>query len=237
MTVSKISFIIPFRNMDNYRAVILDWHRARLFQLFPSAEVIVADSDPNKPFNRSAARNDGFKQSTGDIVFFNDADTTFDATNIYPTAELLQINTDIGWAYPFDTYCSLTPQSGRELLDSVPMLPSISSLNLECDFIFKDPTVDPNHAPPYSGLIAMRRESFEKIGGYDEGFEGWGFEDWAFKDAANYYLGDYTRVPGDVYHIWHPRTDCEDNALYRENQRRYEYLRASHDYDNWLVLR
>ncbi len=59
-----------------------------------------------------------------------------------------------------------------------------------------------------SCCLAVRRDLWDRIGGYDERFQGWGGEDWMFYDAA-ITLGGAAWRPGPepVIHLWHPLTD------------------------------
>jgi hypothetical protein len=52
----------------------------------------------------------------------------------------------------------------------------------------------------------MPRAVFDDLGGFDERFKGWGFEDMAFQSAICGLYG-YERIPGDVVHLWHPRSE------------------------------
>ena len=54
------------------------------------------------------------------------------------------------------------------------------------------------HSVP-AGVVLMPRVVWDRIGGYDERFEGWGFEDAAMLRAA----GEYDRLPGVIYHYDH----------------------------------
>jgi len=56
------------------------------------------------------------------------------------------------------------------------------------------------------GTIAVSRESWELVGGFDERFEGWGHEDVAFRVALNTLTPTRVReIRGSIWHLWHPR--------------------------------
>jgi hypothetical protein len=42
------------------------------------------------------------------------------------------------------------------------------------------------------------------VGGFDEEFRGWGYEDTAFAAAAETFGVASIRMPGEVWHFWHP---------------------------------
>ena len=58
----------------------------------------------------------------------------------------------------------------------------------------------------WSCCIAIPRAAWDRLGGFDERFVGWGFEDMAFQSAVCGLLG-HERIEGDVYHLWHPRSE------------------------------
>jgi hypothetical protein len=62
------------------------------------------------------------------------------------------------------------------------------------------------HPNTFSGALAVPRSLWDKVGGFDERFVGWGWEDLAFWSACSAMGGSYDRVPGDMYHLWHPRS-------------------------------
>lgn len=52
-----------------------------------------------------------------------------------------------------------------------------------------------------AGAIAMPRTVWDRVGGYDNRFIHWGWEDTALLRA----VGEFDRLPGIMYHYWHPR--------------------------------
>lgn len=63
------------------------------------------------------------------------------------------------------------------------------------------------------GTIAIRRDAFFDLGGYDEGFVGWGGEDNEFFDRCKH-VGHLTFGHVPFVHLWHaPQTDkhIDDN--------------------------
>jgi hypothetical protein len=58
-----------------------------------------------------------------------------------------------------------------------------------------------------SGCIAIRRDCFEQVGGYDETWQ-YGFEDYDFAQRCAK-LWPIRRVEGELYHLWHPRPAVE----------------------------
>ena len=87
-------------------------------------------------------------------------------------------------------------------------------------------------------VSALHRELWDEIGGFDERFQGWGFEDLCFMHAAGQ-VGSVNRVPGIVYHLWHPRPEGgdADHPNYKANEFLWlRYLEARGDRDAMLQL-
>jgi hypothetical protein len=57
-----------------------------------------------------------------------------------------------------------------------------------------------------SSALAVPRPLWDDVRGFDERFVGWGWEDLAFRASCSAAAGGYERVPGDVVHLWHPRS-------------------------------
>lgn len=55
-----------------------------------------------------------------------------------------------------------------------------------------------------SSVVVIPRRLWDEIGGFDESFRGWGYEDTAFAAAAETFGEGSIRIPGEVWHFWHP---------------------------------
>ena len=58
----------------------------------------------------------------------------------------------------------------------------------------------------WSCCIVFPRPVWDDLGGFDERFEGWGFEDMALQSVVVGLYG-HERIEGDVYHLYHPRSE------------------------------
>jgi predicted glycosyltransferase involved in capsule biosynthesis len=90
----------------------------------------------------------------------------------------------------------------------------------------------------FSGVTAIPRGLWDAVGGYDERFVGWGWEDLSLWSACCALAG-YERVPGPIYHLWHPRSweQNEGSPDHPRNQVLGErYLAAKHDREAMLAI-
>lgn len=72
-----------------------------------------------------------------------------------------------------------------------------------------------------SSCLAVRRDLWDRCGGFDERFRGWGFEDVAASLAFQTMGGGMHRVAGEAWHLWHPpapHAGHEQSATYVRNQ-------------------
>ena len=139
---------------------------------------------PRTLWNRSAALNLAFRESSAPWVLVVDADTVLLDADL--TRSLRLRAEDAAWA------------------------------------ICTDPDGTP-HENGTGGCLMVRREAWEKIGGYDEGYEGWGMEEHDFIERLK--LGGFTVAPplpaGRVLTLWHPRktTAAMADAVLRNRAR------------------
>jgi GT2 family glycosyltransferase len=63
-----------------------------------------------------------------------------------------------------------------------------------------------------NGCMAIQRDCFLEVGGYDERFVGWAMEDLEFNDRCGE-RWPARRVPGRLDHLWHGERRDDDSAL------------------------
>lgn len=90
------------------------------------------------------------------------------------------------------------------------------------------------HPNTFSGVLAVPRALWDQVGGFDERFVGWGWDDIAFWSACWSLAGGFHRVPGLMYHLWHPRSraeneDSPEHAVNMELGRRYLDVRGNRE--------
>lgn len=65
------------------------------------------------------------------------------------------------------------------------------------------------HTNTFSGVVAIPRDLWEAVGGFDERFSHWALEDMALWDACNALGRGYQRLEGVIAHLWHPQVYAE----------------------------
>jgi hypothetical protein len=81
-----------------------------------------------------------------------------------------------------------------------------------------------------SSALAVRRDLWDAVGGFDESFVGWGYEDTAFRYACETMSGkEMVRLPGVLWHLWHaPSPEADRRALtFQANRARCALYRAA----------
>lgn len=80
-----------------------------------------------------------------------------------------------------------------------------------------------------SGVIVEPRRLWDEIGGFDEQFRGWGYEDTAHAAAAETYGGGILRMPGELWHLFHPtaREGRPGTPVWQLNAARGQRYRAA----------
>ena len=207
-----ISFCIPFRTDNSYREISFQFVTQTLKKEWPDDEVIVADSG-HEPFSRSASRNKAADESTGGILVFLDADSYVPLWQLRQAVGLAWAPNQ-NWCFPYDLYYSLTAPG------SMKFMTGLEVDDRDSVYVFPDPVDSFDRPASVGGCVVVSRFAFETVRGYDERFIGWAFEDRAFAYSLEVYFGLVARVPGPLYHLWHPdvETDKFNHPHMRANQ-------------------
>jgi len=194
----RVVFLVPRRNDDGWRDRVWAYARARWERYFPDVEVVEGHHDDGS-FNRSAAVNRAAKLAGDwDVGIVIDSDVMIDQAQGYSAIATAVVERKVTWGHTrWRGFAeSWTERWIREKRDLGPTL----------DRDEMDLYVERTNPLSWSCFIAIPREVFDDMGGFDERFRGWGFEDMAFQSVV---VGKYpwTRMKGDIIHLWHPRSD------------------------------
>jgi hypothetical protein len=201
----RISLLVPFRADYPERGINWAWLHEYWAHALPDAEIIVGQNDAT-PFCKTAAVNDAFSRSTGDIIVLLDADCYIDPNTITELAARIRAARSERkklWYIPYRRFYRLSEIATQALLSSDPHDP----------LTFSDPPpdvdLDTNFGTSqghwYGALIQMMpREAFIAAGGMDTRFTGWGGEDISFMYAVDTMYARHRTFDGPTYHVWHP---------------------------------
>lgn len=150
----------------------------------------VGDTEGN--FSPSKARNAAATLAGDwDVAVFHDADTIAHPEAVEQAITAAANSMQMVVAADSHMYCD--PASSRRILAGSPIFP-------------RPDKFDRNHIyeKPCSGIVAVNRNLYEKVGGYVETLQGWGYEDLVFLQMCGIFADGNTWIPGHIsLHIWH----------------------------------
>jgi hypothetical protein len=196
--VSRTVFLVPRRRDNGPRDAIWEYCKTRWARLFPDWQIYEGHHNDG-PFNRSAAVNVAAEEAGDwDVGIVIDSDIIESQANVVEAVRRAREAGEVTWAHR--RWRGMTEAWTKRILDDRrdfgPELPRD-----EIDLL-----VDRTNPVSWSCCIAIPRTTFDHMGGFDERFEGWGFEDMAFQSLV-VGLYPWSRVEGDVVHLWHPRSE------------------------------
>jgi len=215
--ISDISYIICYREASDERRQALQFVLHRIRQYFPEIEILIVEQDAESKleldeqlniqhlfvqneglFNRSWAFNCAARHTTKNIFVFADADIFLEKEGYFQCFE-----------------------ATREFEAITPNKVEISNVALVQDA--EDPVQFLNMRKLHSfagGMLIMTCDAFDKIGGWDERFEGWGGEDDAMSHAI------YNGLKSKTFHLSNYHIDHPHEFVAGNNQPRYRSNRA-----------
>jgi len=212
-----ITYVIGYRHRDDrYQnlSMTLDW-----LSTIPEVEVLIVEQDTeskfnNKwgvnhifaynpyPYNRSWAFNIAVKETNSDIYAFGDSDL------IMKKEEFLEAVGELKNYEVVSPYRSVLDLSEDETKKNIEDWQRITRPGRG--------ETDHQKINLCGGIVLFTRESFNKVGGWNEDFIGWGGED-DFMTLKVEALGMKTKeMPYKIYHLYHTR-DNLDWAFYQRN--------------------
>lgn len=208
--------LVPFRGDGGRRDLLWGFTEKWLREHLGSWDYsLFLGESPDGLFNRAAAVNDAARRAGDwDVALIMDADT------LVPSSQLktaVQVAADSGRLIGASTYVL---ELGKDCTDQL-LNGNFSPETLAVDVMRTAENIT------QSSAVAVTRELFDAVRGFDERFIGWGGEDNAFWDACRAAAGKPERVPGPAIHLWHEESP---NKHGRDNPHRATALRLMRQY-------
>ena len=187
----KVAIMVPRRAGDPVREHAWEYTRKHWETLgWP----IFEGHHDEGPFNASAARNAAARLAGDwDVAVFVDADTVMlDHASVRSAVDLAASSGQ--FVRPFTNYWMLDQRGAASLMETGKR--PVSGIRRLGE-------------AAHGGVNVIPRKLWDAIGGYDERFKGWGSEDTAV-ELAGRVIGGFAQIPGDVYHLWHPKSADRD---------------------------
>ena len=127
-----------------------------------------------------------------DVLVIADADTFPDITSL---EDRIYAANEGRWSCPA-WYVNLSEQTTVRILEQAEYFRhAVGIAELSADHVWQGGT-------SWAGVVVVRRDQFDAVGGYDERFDGWAADDIAFAMSMETMHGPVTRM-GTVYHLYH----------------------------------
>lgn len=167
-------------------------------------EPIECDSG-HRLFNRSAAKNVCVTTSNDDVIVISDTDIVFEDLDLLLRSVTIAREHNKLVLPIYELYW-LPEKETVEYLQS-----GVINSNLHSELYLS------------GGVYVVPRNVHEALSGYDEKYSGWGYEDIDYYMRHNNIFGEYLRVPGLAYHLWHPVPPLD-----KKNKRRFRNLEGQY---------
>lgn len=184
--------------------MIWDWVR-RWINTNYDLPLFSSDS-PGDVFSPSAARNRAARLAGDwDVAVFHDSDTIAHPDAVAQAIDKASNSMQMVVAADSHMYCDRI--SSQRIMESG-------------DPAFARPNTFDEHgiyAKPCSGVFAVNRDLFERVGGYVETLTGWGYEDLVFLQMCGIFGDGNTWIDGHItLHLWHPPADRDMDTQFNK---------------------
>jgi hypothetical protein len=201
-----ISILVPFREDTTRRTRNWEWLEKFYRESILDGKIeIIEGEDDHFPFCKTAAVNDAFRKSKGDVIVVMDADCYIKPGRILEAATLIRAarkRRKFVWFVPYRRFYRLDEWASDRLLESNPAHPWFIPDPPPPDYFDHKNNISSGHW--WGALITvLPREAFMAIGGMDERFSGWGGEDVSFMYAMDTLWARHKTLDGPVFHLWH----------------------------------
>jgi hypothetical protein len=190
--------LVPRRDDGGYRDELWDWCRA-WWEREQSHMPVVEGHHTDGLFNRSAAVNTAARiAGAWDVAVIIDSDVLCDPNRVKEAVELAHRDTVM--VLPHTVRYDVGRRGSEALRAGQLTLEAIAASRQR--WVHREYSTANGH-PSVSSVVVVGRELWDLVGGFDEQFKGWGYEDTAFAAACETF-GGVVRMPGEVWHLWHP---------------------------------
>lgn len=180
--------LVPRREGFAWRDKVWAWTKAWWQREFPDLPMFEGHHNVGL-FNRAAALNAASKMAGDwDIALIIDSDVICDPAHVREAIRLAAEHDRI--VVPFKVRHNLN-QRGTERI-------------MAGEGAHWERWIARNFYDQHSSVIAVPRNVWNTVGGFDETFAGWGMEDTAFAISAITLVGDLIHMDGECWHFWHP---------------------------------
>ncbi|MCK9921599.1 galactosyltransferase-related protein [Frankia sp. AgPm24] len=188
--------MVPFRPDGADRDRIWSWLADRWRTTHPGWELRVGEYPASAgPWRKSAAVRAALTGCTARVLVIADADVWVTPTDVLAQAVTLAAD-GAPWVMPHRQVRRLSPETTARVLAGEP----VEQAGATRGALAERPYVGMRGG----GLLVIRADAWEQVGGFDPRFAGWGGEDEALGLAADALLGQGVRLPGVLWHLWHP---------------------------------
>lgn len=178
----SVSILVPWRTDHGQRQRV--WDRIRPLWQASGFELCTGTPDHIGPFNAAQAFNRAADMATGDVLVTMGADH-------WPNIPAVQLAADL------TSYAGWMPVYGT--------VGYLSQADTDAVIAGADPAsyTAATTAPNCTGILAIRRECWDLLGGMDERYTGWGYEDTALRRELVRTQGDVPGPATRVIELWH----------------------------------
>lgn len=193
----RVAVLVPRRSGEPHRDRAWRWLQDRWACEHPDWPVVEGHHDDGGPFNRSAAINEAAEAAgPWDVAVVADSDSFVDPARLVEAVEAASATGKL--VVGFELRAHVRQEMTEQILTGFagPWEPGVA------DWL----------AEHCSGMIAVPHSLWTKVGGFDARFAAPGAEDVAFAVAATDLGGGRLRVPGTLWHLWHPIREASTDA-------------------------
>jgi len=206
----KAVILVPYRPDGAERD--RNWRIARLFWATLGIPIVEGNT-PGRDFQRAQARNVAAAEAgEWEVAMFVDADIIL-GSRAQAWATLKRSHRTGAYTVAYSQLNYLTDRGVRQL--------DGGKLPRHCE-------IDEHVGLTWECCFAVRRDFFDKVGGFDERFKGWGGQVAAFFYAYATF-GGRQRIPGHAYHLAHPLVNRWKDPHFTDNVALAEQYRRAVD--------